>query len=605
MENKTINTDEEKMSVVIVGHVDHGKSTVIGRLLADTGSLPEGKLERVKKTCERNARPFEYAFLLDALVDEQSQGITIDSARCFFNTAKRRYIIIDAPGHTEFLKNMITGASRADAALLVIDAHEGIKENSRRHGFMTSMLGIKHVVVLVNKMDLAGYGKGTFDDIVAEFSAYLARIGTVPLSFIPVSAMNGDNIVARSRSMAWYSGPTVVEMIDALPAQESLEHSRFRMPLQDVYKFTEGGDERRIFAGTIASGTVRAGDEVRFLPSGKKSRVLSIEGFGRSGLVSASAGEATGFTLATQVYVKPGEIVHRADETPPSVSRSFEASVFWVGRSPMARGKTYKLKIGTGRASVSLVTVNAVLDADDLESYAEKAQIERHDVAECVLETVKPIAFDTAADNQTCGRFVIVDGYEIAGGGIVRKALESEESVVERHARERDSGWVRGFVTTADRIARNGHKPKFVVLSGDDDNAVESIAKALELALYNESVNVYYLGLSNMTSGLASDMRQEYADPDEKVRRLGELAHLFTEAGMLLIATVPGIEQSDVEVLETLNRPGEILFVRYGGEVSGMERSGLSISAECPEADAVRRIRSELASMEVLQEYSI
>lgn len=204
----------EQMNIVIVGHVDHGKSTVIGRLLADTGSLPEGKLESVKEFCRKNARPFEYAFLLDALKDEQAQGITIDTARCFFKTNKRDYIIIDAPGHVEFLKNMVTGASRAEAALLVIDAKEGIKENSKRHGHIVSMLGIKQVVVLVNKMDLVGFDREVYEAIVSEFGEFLQKVNIRPINYIPISAFNGDNIAQRSRNTLWYDGPTVLEQLD-------------------------------------------------------------------------------------------------------------------------------------------------------------------------------------------------------------------------------------------------------------------------------------------------------------------------------------------------------------------------------------------------------
>ncbi|MCR5262985.1 MAG: GTP-binding protein, partial [Clostridiales bacterium] len=238
------------MNIVIVGHVDHGKSTVIGRLLADTDSLPQGKLEQIREMCRRNSKPFEYAFLLDALKDERSQGITIDAARCFFKTAKRDYLIIDAPGHIEFLKNMITGASRAEAALLVIDAHEGVRENSRRHGYMLKMLGIRQVAVLVNKMDLVGYSEKTFASIEEEYRRFLDEIEIRPSAFIPVSAMEGDNIASLSKNMPWYSGNTVLDELDAFEEREGEENSLpFRMPVQDVYKFTGSGDERRIVAG--------------------------------------------------------------------------------------------------------------------------------------------------------------------------------------------------------------------------------------------------------------------------------------------------------------------------------------------------------------------
>jgi bifunctional enzyme CysN/CysC len=261
--------DRQRMNIVIGGHVDHGKSTIIGRLMADTKSLPEGKLEAVKAQCERTAKPFEYAFLLDALKDEQSQGITIDSARVFFKTAKRNYIIIDAPGHIEFLKNMVTGASRAEAALLVIDAKEGVQENSRRHGYMMSMLGIKQIAVLVNKMDLVDFDKTVFEQIVKEYTAFLTQLKVEPAAFIPVGGRDGHNIAERSPAMPWYKGHTVLEMLDEFRTEAQPTEAAFRMPVQDVYKFTKQGDDRRIISGTIDTGTVSVGDEVVFYPSGK------------------------------------------------------------------------------------------------------------------------------------------------------------------------------------------------------------------------------------------------------------------------------------------------------------------------------------------------
>src|ERR1700752_1590647 len=231
----------ERVHIVVTGHVDHGKSTVVGRILTDTGSLPDGKLEAVRAVCQRRGPPFEPAFLLDALRDEREQGITIDAARVFFKTERRHYVIIDAPGHLEFLKNMITGASRAEAALLVIDANEGIRENSRRHGFMLSMLGIKQVAVVVNKMDLVDHQQTVFDRLVAEYRGVLSQFGLVPAWFIPVSARNGDNIAGSSRRLSWYSGPTVVEALDSFEARPSLAAAALRLPVQGVYKFPERG----------------------------------------------------------------------------------------------------------------------------------------------------------------------------------------------------------------------------------------------------------------------------------------------------------------------------------------------------------------------------
>ena len=330
----------ERMHIVVTGHVDHGKSTILGRLLADMGSLPEGKLDAVRLTCERNAKPFEYAFLIDALKDEQAQGITIDSARVFFKTARRNYVILDAPGHIEFLKNMMTGASQAEAALLVIDAHEGVRENSRRHGFMLSMLGIGQIAVVVNKMDLVGYRQEVFDRIIGEYREFLDRVGVSPARFIPVSGESGENLVTAARSLAWYDGPTVLEMLEAFENRPPLTSAVFRMPVQGVYKFTEHNDNRRIVAGTVESGRISSGDEVIFYPSGKKSRVHRIEVFNGPPRDEASAEEATGFTLTDQIYIARGEIAAMTGQTKPHVSTRMRVSLFWLGKSPSCSGKS-------------------------------------------------------------------------------------------------------------------------------------------------------------------------------------------------------------------------------------------------------------------------
>ncbi|MFP6597991.1 MAG: GTP-binding protein, partial [Candidatus Hydrogenedentota bacterium] len=327
--------NRDQMDVVIVGHVDHGKSTIVGRLMADTGSLPEGKLNQVKAMCKENSRPFEYAFLLDALKNEQAQGITIDTARCFFKTDTRNYIIHDAPGHIEFLKNMVTGAARAESALLVIDAEEGVRENSKRHGYMVSMLGLKQLCILVNKMDLVDYSEDTFNAIKAEYSDFLAQLGIEPTAYIPVSARDGVNIATGSeKEMPWYSGMTVLDQVDSFHKLKGNEAKTFRMPVQDIYKFTASGDDRRIFSGTISTGTISVGEEVVFLPSGKESTITTIEGFNSSERTSVEAGYATGFQIATQVYIKPGELMLKKYDPRPHVGRRFRCNMFWMGRPP-------------------------------------------------------------------------------------------------------------------------------------------------------------------------------------------------------------------------------------------------------------------------------
>ena len=446
--------EKEQMNVVIVGHVDHGKSTLVGRLLADTGSLPEGKLEQVKANCERNAKPFEYAFLLDALKDEQSQGITIDTARCFFKSEKRDYIIIDAPGHIEFLKNMVTGAARAEAALLVIDAHEGIRENSKRHGYMMSFLGIKNITVAVNKMDLVDYDEKVFNDIFLEYTKFLKEINLKPKHFIPISAREGENIVHLSEKMPWYKGLTVLQAFDDFQKKAPADEQDVRFPVQDIYKFTASDDDRRIVAGRVESGTVKVGDEVVFLPSNKSSRIAAVEGFNTPSQEEAFAGQSTGFTLETQIYAKRGDLMVRADQKQPHVATKFKGNIFWMGKVPMVKGKNYKLKLAAQQVPVVLSEIISVLDASELSSITNKPQVDRHDVAECIFETLKPVAFDEVTANPVTGRFVIVDNYEISGGGIILAPVFDQESALKDYIKVRDHNWERSDITPEKRAAK-------------------------------------------------------------------------------------------------------------------------------------------------------
>ncbi len=559
--------NREQMNIVIVGHVDHGKSTVIGRLLADTESLPEGKLESVKEYCRKNSRPFEYAFLLDALKDEQAQGITIDTARCFFKTGKRDYIIIDAPGHIEFLKNMVTGASRAEAALLVIDAKEGIRENSKRHGHIVSMLGIKQVVVLVNKMDLVDFDKDVFKAISSEFTEFLNKINIKPINFIPISAFNGDNVAGSSESTPWYEGPTVLEQLDGFANKKENRQLPFRMPVQDIYKFTEENDDRRIVAGTVLSGTVKTGDEVLFLPSGKKSIINSVEGFNTTPADTAYADQAAGVTLKTQIYIRPGELMVKVNENQPVISSRFRVNIFWVGNVPLIKNKNYKLKIGTMRIAVKLVEILNIIDAAELNIDTFKDQVERHDVAECILETAKPIAFDPISDIELTGRFVIVDNYEISGGGIILEGVRDNGSSLLEHIRDREYLWEKGLISASDREEAYGHKSKFVVIttgSEENETAIQELGKRLENRLFGLNYKAYYMGVSSLLGGLASENAHDFEARESQIRQIGELARIFTDAGQIFITSVFNLDDYEAEKLKLLNQPHEILIVNTG-----------------------------------------
>lgn len=560
---------KQKMNIVIAGHVDHGKSTVIGRLLADTGSLPEGKLEQVQENCRRTSKPFEYAFLIDALKDEQSQGITIDTARVFFKTARRNYIILDAPGHIEFLKNMVTGAARAEAALLVIDADEGVRENSRRHGYMISMLGIRQIAVLVNKMDLKGYDRGVFETIVKEYTEFLKNIDVTPACFIPVSAMQGDNIASLSpQNMPWYSGRTVLAMLDAFVKEPTPVDKPFRMPVQDVYKFTRFGDNRRIVAGTIETGSLAVGDEVVFYPSGKKSRVKTIECFNAPVQAGAECGQASGFTLEEQIYVTRGELATKAGETKPLVSSRVRVNLFWLGRDPLVQKKDYVFKLGSARVSARLEEVRRVIDASDLHA-ASKHQVERHDVAECVFKLNRAIAFDPTAAIGATGRFVLVDNYEIRGGGIIAEAMDDRQSWLRETVMLRNYKWEKSIISPEKRAEKYNQKSTLLVLTGEKQLDRKAIAKHLEDRLFEDGKVVYFLGIGNVLYGIDADIKgRDGSQHQEHMRRLSEVANILLDAGIILLLTAAELTQDDLEIMKTTVSPEKIETVWIGENVT-------------------------------------
>ena len=381
-------TSSEQLKIVIVGHVDHGKSTFVGRLFHDTGSLPDGKLEQLQRIAERRGVPFEWANLMDALQSERDQNITIDTAQIWFHTAKRQYVIIDAPGHKEFLKNMVTGAAQAEAALLLIDAHEGVQENSRRHGYLLHLLGIRQIAVLVNKLDLENYSEARFQQIETEYRAWLKTIGVEPKVFIPIAARHGDNIATRSPNMSWWQGPTVIETLDAFSATDRPQNQPLRFPIQDVYRF----DERRIFAGRVEAGALKVGDKLVFSPTDKTSTVKTIERWNAPPTDSAVAGESVGITLTEQIFVARGAVAALESAPPFELSR-FKARLFWLGKKPFTKGRTYKLKLATQEVECSIESVEKVIDASSLETVARKPDeiyVGRHEVAELTLHTKKP-----------------------------------------------------------------------------------------------------------------------------------------------------------------------------------------------------------------------
>jgi bifunctional enzyme CysN/CysC len=561
------------LRLVIVGHVDHGKSTIIGRLLADTNSLPKGKLDQIRANCERNSKPFEYAFLLDALKDEQAQGITIDIARCFFKTKKRKYLILDAPGHIEFLKNMITGAAHAEAALLVIDAKEGIQENSKRHAYMLSMLGMKEVVVLVNKMDLVDYSQKVFDKIVTDYTIFLQKIDIEPRTFIPVSGMGGDSIAKMSNNLTWYSGQTVLEAIDEFPKAKLLTENPFRMPVQDVYKFTKDKDDRRIIAGRIESGRLAQGDKVIFYPSGKTSAVKSIESFNATRQKTIDAGYSVGFTLEEQAYIRRGELAVKEGEKKPEVASRIHVSLFWLGKSSFNYDKDYYLKIGTAKTRVTLEKIVHVMNAASLESQ-KSATVQRHEIAECILKLHSPIAFDLVENNPMTSRFVIIDNLDIAGGGIIQKGLKDDTSWIRDKIQERNAHWITSDISREKRAEKYGQASSLIIITGKKNTGRKMLAKELEKSLFEQGKKVYYLGIGNVVYGVNADIRDtEQETRIEHLRRFSEVLNVLLDAGEIVIVTAIEFAQNELDLIQEATSCDKICKIWMGEKTTDLKPS--------------------------------
>jgi bifunctional enzyme CysN/CysC len=518
---------EPPLRVVFVGHVDHGKSTLIGRILHDTGSLPPGKIEEIKKACAAEGMEFEFAFLLDALLEEQKQNVTIDTTEIPFRTARRRYAIIDAPGHKEFLKNMITGASRADAAILVIGADEGVREQSRRHAYLLNMLGIKQVIVVVNKIDLVGYSENRFREIEQEYRKFLQELGASARTFIPASANEGENVARASMKMKWYCAASVLEALDLLEPQKRDADLPLRFCVQDVYRF----DGRRIIAGRIETGTLRVGDELIFSPANKSSVVATIERWNASSDGPAIAGDSIGITLTEQIFVERGYVASHQNETPVETNR-FHADLFWIVREPLRVGHFYDLRLATQQVKCQIASIEQVTDSSSLVTKSDKrAQLERNEIGRLTIQTRGPLVFDNHDRIPNLGRFVIIDDGQICGGGTIFGGTYTDRTV----AKSKNIFWIEGKITAHERAFRTGHRGAVVWLTGLSGAGKSTIAQSLERDLFHRGMHTCVLDGDNIRHGLNSNLGFSPEDRVENIRRVSEVAKLMADAGTVVI----------------------------------------------------------------------
>ena len=512
----------------IVGHVDHGKSTLIGRLLHDTGSLPEGKLAELQAASDKRGGTLEWSFLLDSFQAERDQGITIDTTQIFFQTAKRPYVIIDAPGHKEFLKNAVSGVAQAQAALLVIDAAEGVREQSRRHALILQLLGLRQVAVIVNKIDLIAFDPVRFQSVADEITTFLAELGLTPQAIVPISARHGDNIVARSAQTPWYQGKTVIDLLDGFEAARPATELPLRLPVQDVFKF----DHRRLVVGRIESGRVNVGDTLTFAPTGKSAKVASIETWNAAPQIAAAAGQSVALTLDDELFIERGMVASHA-ERQPHLTHEAVLRLFWLDTAPLEPGDRITLKVATSEYAVAVEGIRAVIDVDSLERQVAD-RVQQNGIAEVLVRSRHLMAIDVVDELTKTGRAVLVRNGDIVGGAVILgRAGEAKLAEEPRLLFSPDH-----LVTNQARAAANGHQGAVIWLTGLSGSGKSTLAMALERELFAKGRQVYVLDGDALRSGLNNDLGFGPEQRVENIRRTAQVARLFADAGLIVVTSL-------------------------------------------------------------------
>jgi bifunctional enzyme CysN/CysC len=543
-----LRSDERKdlLRFITCGSVDDGKSTLIGRLLYEAKMIFEDQLTALaadsKKMGTRGSE-LDFALLVDGLSAEREQGITIDVAYRFFSTARRKFIVADTPGHEQYTRNMITGASTAELAVLLIDARKGVLTQTRRHSYLASLLGIRSIVLAVNKMDLVGYSRDVFAKIEEEYQAFAASIGVSEISAIPISAVYGDNILRRSNEMPWYEGPTVMERLETVPVGEGVDSKPFRLPVQWVNR---RNDHFRGFAGTIVSGSVRAGARVRVLPSGRETNTTGIFVGDRPSDV-ACAGQSVIVTLADQIDVSRGDVLAAADD-PPRVAQQFEAVVVWLFERPMLPGRAYLIKIATQTAVATVAPLKHKVDVNTLEHVAAK-KLELNEIGVCDLEVDRPIVFEPYAENRDLGGFILIDRVTNAtvGAGLLQFALRRSDNV----------HWQPLDVDKTARAALKGQLPCVLWFTGLSGAGKSTIANILEKRLNALGHHTYLLDGDNVRHGLNKDLGFTDTDRVENIRRVAEVSRLMVDAGLIVLVSFISPFRAERRMARELLQPGE------------------------------------------------
>ncbi|MBO1324150.1 adenylyl-sulfate kinase [Acetobacter sp. TBRC 12305] len=592
MTEKSFSSLDAATPIVIVGHVDHGKSTLIGRLLHDTDNLQDGKVAQIIESSKKRGLKIEWSFLLDSLQIERDQGVTVDSTRIPFRLGQREYVIVDAPGHRQFLRNMITGAADAEAAVLVVDAAEGAREQTRRHAMLLHLIGIRHVIVLLNKVDLLAFDQAKVEAVERDVTDLLTRLDLTAAVFVPASARDGDNIASRSPNTPWYKGPTLTEALARVPTPDSRVELALRLPVQDVYRF----EDKRYVAGRIERGRVRVGDTVVIGTQKTPARIASIESWHTAPHVSAHAGQSVALTLEPDVIPDRGDLLHHPDARPVEASR-IRARLFWLRQEPLRVGESFRLRLATAEHAVTVTAIDSVLNLDDLTENPGD-EVPPEGFAEVVLSAAETIQFDPFTPGTTDGRGVLVDRQQrIVGGAplIGPAGIAAGEKVIHPSA---------SAVTVQDRERAKGHRGAVFWLTGLSGAGKSTLARAAESRLFAAGVDVTVLDGDTLRTGLCKDLGFSEADRTENVRRAAEVARILRDAGHVVVVALISPLRSDRELagkiigegfaevfvdadLQTCEQrdPKGLYAAARAGKISGF--TGIDAPYEAPEHPAL------------------
>jgi bifunctional enzyme CysN/CysC len=536
---------------ITCGSVDDGKSTLIGRLLYESKMLFEDQLaalEADSKKMGTQGEAIDFALLVDGLQAEREQGITIDVAYRFFSTDRRKFIVADTPGHEQYTRNMVTGASTADAAIILVDARKGVLTQTRRHSYLVSLIGIRHVVVAINKMDLVGYNEVTFRTIVADYTEFAKQLGIEDITFIPMSAFKGDNVTAPSERMPWYRGTTLMQFLETVEVDEDrLQRNPFRLPVQWVNR---PNLDFRGFAGTVASGTIRPGDRVRVLPSGRESRVGRVATFDGD-LTLAVAGQSVTLTLADEIDISRGDVI-AAHDAPTEVADQFEATIVWMDEQPMLRGRTYLMKVGAKNVNATIAPLKYRVDINTLQQVpAEK--LELNEIGVCEIELDQAIAFDAYKENRDTGGFILIDRMtnHTIGAGMLHFALRRAHNI-HMHALD---------INKAARSGLKGQKPCVLWFTGLSGSGKSTIANLVDQKLHTMRRHTYLLDGDNVRHGLNKDLGFTDVDRVENIRRIAEVAKLMVDAGLIVLTAFISPFRSERRMARALLHEGEFIEI--------------------------------------------